>query len=169
MPKLCESCAHFSDDVATICPACGAALRPNEARPPSGWGGGGVAARLFGSPLGLVVVFVVILAVAWAVGDWMTAAANSGQGADTAGRIRAGMHISEVGRVLDDGPAPRPSYPRPRDWFPADEFGDGTINYEGDGVKLTIEFVGGYVTAVEEAPSSLGPGPHSYKMVVRQR
>jgi hypothetical protein len=167
MPKLCESCAHFSDDGETICPACGAALRSSEARP-SGWGGG-VGARLFGSPLGLVAVFVVILAVAWAVGDWMTAAANSGKGADTAGRIRAGMHISEVGRVLDDGPPPSPSYPRLRDQFPPDEFGDGTINYEGDGVKLTIEFVGGYVTAVEEAPSSLGPGPHSYKMIVRQR
>ena len=168
MPKLCESCARVVNDTEIICPGCGAAQRPHEAGRPSSWGGG-VGARLFGSPLGLVVVLVVILAVAWAVGDWMTAAANSGKEADTAGRIRAGMHISEVGRVLDDGPAPKPSYPRPRDWFPADEFGDGTINYEGDGVKLTIEFVGGYVTAVEEAPSSLGPGPHSYKMVVRQR
>src|SRR5262249_32087542 len=121
MPKLCESCPYYSaDDAETACPKCGAALRSYEARPPSGWSGSGLGARLFGAPLGLVVVFVLILAVAWAVGDWMTAAANFGKGSDTAGRIHAGMHISEVGRVLDNGPPPAPSYPRLRDSFPAD-------------------------------------------------
>jgi hypothetical protein len=117
----------------------------------------------------LVGLFVLILAVAWVVGDWVTASTASGKGADTAGRIRAGMHISEVGRVLDSGPPPSPSYPRLRDSFPADEFGDGTIDYEGDGIVLTIHFMGGYVTAVEEAPSSAGPGFHRCKLIVRQR
>jgi hypothetical protein len=94
---------------------------------------------------------------------------GSTKGSDSSGRIRAGMHISEVGRLLDRGPPPSPSYPRMRDYFPADEFGDGTIDYEGYGVILKIHFIGGRVTSVEESPSSAGPGFHRYRMVVRQR
>jgi hypothetical protein len=79
------------------------------------------------------------------------------------------MHISEVGQVLDSGPRPAPSYPRLRDNFPADEFGDGTIDYEGDGVVLKIHFVGGRVTAITESPSAAGPGFHRCTLVVHQR
>src|SRR6476661_1240247 len=137
MPKLCESCPYCSaNDAETMCPACGVPLRSSAPPPAPGWSGSGLGSKLFGSPLGLVGVFVVILAVAWAVGDWVTTASGSGKASDTAGRIRAGMHISEVGQILDNGPPPSPSYPRLRDSFPADEFGDGTIDYEADGVVL---------------------------------
>ncbi len=79
------------------------------------------------------------------------------------------MHISKVGRILDDGPPPAPSYPRDRDWYPADEFGDGTIEYEGDGEILKMRFVRGYITSIEESPSSAGPGFHRSTMIVTGR
>jgi hypothetical protein len=88
----------------------------------------------------------------------------AGQAQDSSGRIRVGMHLSEVGRVLDKGPPRSPSYPRMRDYFPPDEFGDGTVDYEGDGAILKIHFVNGRVTAVEESKSSAGPGFHSCRL-----
>jgi hypothetical protein len=124
---------------------------------------------LIGSPVCLAILFVVGLAGIWAVSDWMMQDSGSGKDSDSSGRIRVGMHLSEVGRLLDRGPAPSPSYPRMRDYFPADEFGNGTIDYEGDGVVLKIHFIGGRVTSVEESPSSAGPGFHRYKMIVQQR
>jgi hypothetical protein len=79
------------------------------------------------------------------------------------------MHIAEVGRILDSGPQPAPAYPRLRDSFPADESGDGTIEYEGDGVILIIHFACGEVKAVEESPSTAEPGFHRYKLTVKER
>jgi hypothetical protein len=186
MPKLCQFCAYHSvTDTETTCPTCGATLRftllppadpldpsaaslpPDETRSRPGSEGRGPWERLIGSPLVLVGVFFLIVVAVWAVSD--TVMKGSGKGPDTSSRIRVGMHISEVGRILDNGPAPNPSYPRLRDSFPADEFGDGTIDYEGDGVILKIEFAGGYVTSVEESPSSAGSGFHRCQLVVRQR
>jgi hypothetical protein len=190
MPKVCESCHYYSADSApTDCPTCGATLRftllppagtpdpspaplprrPGAARSPLGQGSGVLWEKLIGSPVGLVALFVLISIGLWAVGDWVMKDPGSGKAADSSGRIRVGMHISEVGRLLDRGPPPSPSYPRLRDSFPADEFGDGTIDYEGDGVVLQIHFVGGRVTSVEESPSSAGPGFHRCTLVVKQR
>jgi hypothetical protein len=129
----------------------------------------GLWAWLTGKPLGLVFLFVLVIGGTWVISDWVTEDPGSGKKQDSSGRIRAGMHISEVGRLLDKGPPRKPSYPRMRDWFPADEFGNGTIDYEGDGVILKIHFVRGLVTSVEESPSSAGPGLHRYKLVVPER
>jgi len=92
-----------------------------------------------------------------------------GKRSETAGKICIGMHISEVGKIIDPGPAQTPSYPRTRDFYPPDEFGNGTIDYEGDGVVLKIHFEGGRVTSVEESPSSAGPGFHRATLMVRER
>ena len=117
----------------------------------------------------LILLTFAVFGGVWAVSAWLTADSSPGKRQDSSGRIKVGMHISEVGRILDTEPARSPSYPRMRDYFPADEFGDGTIDYEGDGQILTIHFVGGRVTSVEESPSSAGPGFHKYTMIVSQR
>jgi hypothetical protein len=187
MLKVCETCKFHTDaeDVNT-CPSCDTALRPiyltspdaldrSDAslpwRPEKGRssdGSKGPWEYLIESPLGLLAVFFLIVVGAWAMSDWLKGSGPEKKSDNSKG-IRIGMHISEVGRILDNGPAPKPSYPRQRDWFPADEFGDGTITYEGDGVILTIEFVGGYVTSIDESPSSAGPGMHRFQTIVRQR
>jgi hypothetical protein len=124
---------------------------------------GNVWELLIGTPVGLVVLAVVALSAAFAYQDW--AELGRGPGTDNpAGRVRVGMHYSEVGRVLDTGPAPKPSYPRMRDWFPADEFGDGVLNYQGGGLKLRVHFTGGYVTSVEETPGPDEPGSYRYEV-----
>jgi hypothetical protein len=180
MLKICESCRYHSDrDEETRCPTCGADLRlvlPSGVSTPGRWGesqaGGGyegVWDRVIGSPVGLLVAFVLISLGAWIVGDWVMKDSGPGKGSETAGRIRIGMHISEVGRILDNGPPQTPSYPRTRDFYPPDEFGSGTIDYEGDGVILKIYFEGGRVTSVEESPSSLGPGFHRSTLMVHER
>jgi hypothetical protein len=125
--------------------------------------------RLLESPVGLVVLFVLILVAVWVVSDAVRKEEGASKDPEASSRIRIGMHISEVGRLLDHSLPPSPSYPRMRDYFPPDEFGDGTIDYEGDGVVLRIHFVGGRVTSVEEAPSAAGPGFHRYTMAVQQR
>jgi hypothetical protein len=124
---------------------------------------------LIATPLGLLALVAVAIIGGWMVNDWVMHDAGSGKKADSSGRIRAGMHISEVGRLLDNGPPPSPSYPRLRDRFPADEFGDGTIDYEGDGVILKIHFANGRVTSVAESRSTAGPGFHRCSLVVEQR
>ena len=186
MAKVCPSCAYRSEtDSETTCPTCGAALRftllppagslglsaasqsPEQTRSHPSQEAGGPWERLLGSPRVLVAVFFLIAVAVWAVSD--TVMKGSTKGSDNSSRIRVGMHISEVGRILDKGPAPKPSYRRLRDNFPEDEFGDGTIEYEGDGVILKIEFVGGYVTSVDESPSSAGSGFHRCQLVVLQR
>jgi hypothetical protein len=190
MPKVCPSCRYYSaGDGDATCPACGTRLlftllppadaadaSPVVLRPPRSatWPGpgrqtGGIWERLIGSPVALVAVFVLILGGLWAVSDRLMRDPGAGKAADSSGRIRVGMHISEVGRLLDRSPPSSPSYPRMRDYFPADEFGDGTIDYEGDGVVLKIHFIGGRVTSVEESPSAAGPGFHRYMVVVHQR
>jgi hypothetical protein len=177
MPKVCEICRSPSADAETTCPACGGRLRP--ASPHLGETfarfAGGLCAlweRLLGSPVALVALFVLLAGGLWGLSDWMmTASPGSapGKDQDSSGRIRAGMHVSEVGRILDKGPPPSPSYPRMRDYFPADEFGDGTVHYEGDGVVLEIHFVCGRVLAVEESKSSAGPGFHCCRTTFTRR
>ncbi len=168
MPKVCTICRSSADDREISCPACGGALRAATARP----GAFGELARglglgwehLLGSGVALVVGFVLLAGVSGALSErmlWGSSDPAAGQAQDSSGRIRVGMHLCEVGRVLDKGPPRTPSYPRMRDYFPADEFGDGTVDYEGDGVVLKIHFVYGRVTAVEESKSSAGPGFHS--------
>jgi hypothetical protein len=137
------------------------------------WESGDLWEWLVGSPVGLGALLLLLAVGVWAVSGWVVKDVMTGsqpaKGTASSNGIRVGMHISEVGRLLDRGPAPSPSYPRMRDWFPEDEFGDGTIDYEGYGVVLKIHFEGGHVTSVEESPSSAGPGFHRYKMIVRQR
>jgi hypothetical protein len=168
VPKVCDICRYSSADALTTCPSCGGLLRsaapgPGEAFSRFAGGLGAVWEQLLGSPLALVAGFVLLAGVSGVLTDRLLhgpSGPNAGQEQDSSGRIRAGMHLSEVGRILDKGPPRSPSYPRMRDYFPADEFGDGTVHYEGDGVVLEIHFVHGYVTAVEESKSSAGPGPH---------
>jgi hypothetical protein len=119
--------------------------------------------QLLGSPLALVVGFLLLAGVSGVLCDRVlsgSADPSGGQAQDSSGRIRVGMHLCEVGRLLDKGPPRSPSYPRTRDYFPPDEFGDGAVDYEGDGVVLKIHFVNGRVTGVEESKSSAGPGFH---------
>jgi hypothetical protein len=176
MPKVCEVCRAPSDDTEISCPACGGRLRPASARPRGafselarglGW------EQLLGSGVALVVGFVLLAGVSGVLCErmlWGPSGPAAGEAQDSSGRIRVGMHFSEVGRVLDKGPPPSPSYPRMRDYFPADEFGDGTVDYEGDGVVLKIHFVNARVTAVEESKSSAGPGFHSCRVsLIRRR
>jgi hypothetical protein len=171
MPKVCECCGYTWAGVETSCPVCGAYLGPGRSR--HGRESGDLWESVTGSSIGLAAVFLLLAVGVWAVSGWVVSEVLTGarpaKGEVSSNGIRVGMHLSEVGRLLDRGPAPSPSYPRMRDWFPADEFGDGAIDYEGYGVVLKIEFAGGYVTSVEETPSSAGPGFHRYKMIVRQR
>jgi hypothetical protein len=190
MSKVCDFCrSTCAADAETTCPAWGTRLcslllpaadlrAPSAAlTPPLRWevrsrlsrGPGAPWERWVASPLLYVAIFVLIVAGVWTVSDRVRNESGPGRALESSGRIRVGMHISEVGRLLDRGPPPSPSYPRMRDYFPADEFGDGTIDYEGDGVVLKIDFVRGRVTSVEESPSSAGPGFHRYTMIVRQR
>lgn len=167
MPKVCAVCRYESPaDAETACPACGA---PLGAVPPRSVRGPRDPWERFIAPIALVGVLLLVGVGVWFGGGWLAAALGGGKTHDSSGRIKVGMHISEVGRILDDGPPPSPSYPRMRDYFPADEFGDGTIDYEGDGEVLKIQFVGGCVTSIEESPSSAGPGFHKYTMIVSQR
>jgi hypothetical protein len=113
--------------------------------------------------------FFLIVVILWIVMDRMAAYSPPIPLRSESSRIKVGMHISEVGKILDSGPQPTPSYPRLRDSFPADESGDGTIEYEGDGVILIIHFVGGRVTSLEESPSAAGPGFHRCQLTVKER
>lgn len=110
---------------------------------------GGVWDLLIGTPVGLVVLAVVALAATFTYHDWAVRDRGPG-GSQFTGRVQVGMHFSEVGRVLDTWPPPRPSYPRMRDNFPSDEFGDGVLEFRGGGFRLHVHFVGGYVTSVDE-------------------
>ncbi|HVS38362.1 MAG TPA: hypothetical protein VMS17_22580 [Gemmataceae bacterium] len=176
MLRVCQFCRSSCDGAEAVCPVCGAPLplepasaappplRPDglQPRPPAAtesW-------RQLAAVVGLGLLILVICGGAWGANALL---AGKGKTEDSAGRIKVGMHISEVGRILDDGPPRSPSYPRERDWYPADEFGDGTIECEGDGEILKICFVGGYVTSIEESPSSCGPGFHKCTLIVSQR
>jgi hypothetical protein len=174
MLRVCQFCRYTCADFAAVCPACGAPLPPDPAppgpqsdealTPPASVSAD--AWRRLAAPAGLVLLILTIGGGVWAANTLLAAPART---QDSTGRIKAGMHIHEIGRILDNGPPPSPSYPRMRDWFPADEFGDGDIDYEADGQVLKIHFVGGYVTSVDESPSSAGPGFHHYTMIVSQR
>jgi hypothetical protein len=141
---------------------------PMPYRSQRGWQGDGMGSRLLASLLGLVALFILTLAVVWAVSAWMMRDPGSGKDDEHTGRIRVGMHVSEVGKFLNEKMPPQ-KYLELHYNFPADESVDGHINYEGDGVKLRIYFVGGEVTSVEESPSSLGAGSHSCSMIIQQR
>jgi hypothetical protein len=182
MPKTCESCRYYTADSAeATCPACAKPLRFTMLPPPDAPeaahtatprvprtgapGGAGVIWELVvNSPVGLIVLMILGLAASFFLYEW--ASRDSGSGKSSGGRIKVGMHFSEVGRILDVEPPPKPSYPRMRDNFPADEFGDGRLDYEGHGIKVRVYFVGGYVTSVEETPSKAGPGFHSYQFTM---
>jgi len=79
MLKVCETCRYHSDrEEETACPTCGARLwlvlpsgvsAPAPVEAPPSRGVEGVWDRLIGSPLGLLVAFVVIVFGVWAVGD----------------------------------------------------------------------------------------------------
>jgi hypothetical protein len=129
---------------------------------------GGLWELLTGTPVGLVVLAVGALAATFAYHDWATRDRGSG-GEGLTGRVRVGMHFSEVGRSLDTGPPPKPSYPRMRQHFPTDEFGDGVLNYQGQGLKLRVVFLGGYVTSVEEALVPDAPGSYRYDFRMTER
>jgi hypothetical protein len=174
MLRICQFCRYSCNDAASTCRACGAPLPPDPAPPAprsdrTGFGPAPPATepwRRLAGLAGAVLLIVTVGGAIWAANGLLAA---PGQTQDSAGRIKVGMHIAEVGRILDQGPPPSPSYPRMRDYFPADEFGDGVIDFEGDGEILRIHFIGGYVTAIEESPSSAGPGFHKYTMIVAQR
>jgi hypothetical protein len=188
MSTVCAFCQSPFAGAETVCLSCGAPLPAASSAaadspgaffggPPPRWADARLRAgrrsaerweRWLSSPAVIVAAFVVIALGAWAVSDRVRKE-SADRPAEGSGRVRVGMHISEVGRLLDRHPRPGPSYPRMRDWFPADEFGDGTIEHEGDGVRLKIHFVGGFVTSVEESPSSAGPGFQRQQMIVRQR
>lgn len=129
---------------------------------------GGFWELLIGTPVGLVVLAVGALAATFAYHDWAVRDRGPG-GEGLTGRVRVGMHFSDVGRVLDTGPPPRPSYPRMRDNFPSDEYGDGVLDYRGGGVKLRVHFVGGYVTSVDEKLVPDEPGSSRYEFRMTER
>ena len=175
MLKVCQFCRYSCAVAETTCPACHAPLPPDPIPPAPRYDQTGFRQvsgssddpwRRLAAPVGVVLLIVTIGGGVWAANGLLAAPSKT---QDSTGRIKAGMHISEVGRLLDNEPQPSPSYPRMRDYFPADEFGDGTIDYEGDGEILHIQFVRGCVTSVEESPSSAGPGFHKYTMIVSQR
>src|SRR5262249_55386892 len=127
MPKTCETCRYYSAaDAETTCPACGTALRFTLLPPPDapdtspaataavprGGAPGGLGALwelLINSPIGLVGLMVLGLAATFVIHDWATR--DPGPGKEVSSRIKIGMHFSEVGRILDVEPAPKPSYP----------------------------------------------------------
>jgi hypothetical protein len=172
MSKVCEYCHYASgNDTDITCAQCGAylpTLVPPTARLRGDWQGDGVGSRLLASPLGLVVLFVLTMAGIWAVSSWIMRDPGPGTDGDSTHRIRVGMHVSEVGRFLNEKLPPQ-KYLELHYNFPADESGDGRIDYEGDGVKMRIHFIGGEVTSVEESPSSLGAGNHRCSMIIQQR
>jgi hypothetical protein len=133
-----------------------------------GWQGDGVGSRLLASPVGLVALFILSLACMWALSSWIMSDPGPGKDEEHTGRIRVGMHVSEVGRFLNERLPPQ-KYLELHYNFPADESGDGRIDYEGEGVKLRIHFIGGEVTSVEESPSSLGAGNQRCSMIIQQR
>jgi hypothetical protein len=189
MLTLCESCGCYAlGDGEITCPKCGKPLcseqppaseaadpatgspEPYQAETPPqrGWGRC-LVERAAAAPAGIGAAFFLVIVILWIVTDRMAAYSPHTPQFAGSSRIKVGMHMSEVGQVLDSGPQPTPSYPRLRDSFPADEFGDGTIEYEGDGVILIIHFVGGRVTSVEESPSTEGPGFHRCRLTVQER
>jgi hypothetical protein len=189
MLTLCESCGcHVLGDGEISCPKCGkplssdppsasgtaepatetAAPYQGETPAPKGWFRG-LVERAAAAPAGIGAAFFLIVIILWIVTDRMAAYSPPTPKSAGSSRIKVRMHISEVGKILDSGPPPSPSYPRLRDSFPADEFGNGTIDYEGDGVILIIHFVAGRVTSVEESPSAAGPGFHRCQLTVKER
>ena len=98
MPKMCESCRFYTTDSSeTTCPVCTAALRstllppawgpeltpgavPHEAprSPRLVFGIGALWESVIGSPIGLVVLCVLGLALSWAIYDWAIARSEPG-------------------------------------------------------------------------------------------
>jgi hypothetical protein len=189
MLSLCEACGCYAlVETESACPKCGKPLNaePMPASEAADPAAGAIepyvgetapprgrlrllVEQLAAMPAGVGAAFFFIVVILWIVTDRMAAYTPPTPQSAGSSRIKVGMHISEVGRILDSGPQPSPSYPRLRDSFPADEFGNGTIDYEGDGVILIIQFVGGRVTSVEESPSTAGPGFHRCGLMVKER
>jgi hypothetical protein len=187
MMKVCEPC-HYraADNDETACPKCGGQLRfsflsfdasstpqppvpipprptaPSESWLPDGWRA--VWEHVIESPTVMIVLLILLSGGAWGVGGWVLRASYSDDLPDLSGRIRVGMPIAEVNRLLDPGSLGPAHAPRSR--ISDDDLVDGTIEYEGNGVKLRIQFANGRVTAVEEAPSASGPGMHSYVLTI---
>jgi hypothetical protein len=171
--KVCQSCCDTgTDGTCSSCKAAQELVSKNYVNPSEK--SAGAWSWLTGTPAGLIIGLVLLVIGGGVIIDRVLEDTRAEKGTaktpakTTEGHFPTGIHISELGRLLDKGTPESPSNPQLRYYFPANERGDGTIDYEGDGLKLKIHFEGGLVTSIEESPSSAGPGFHRCSTVVRK-
>lgn len=170
MPRTCETCRHYShDDSPDVCPAGHGPLKftllgppGREAEPIAGLPGAPDVeedAPARGRPLwehpyakpvaAAVVVGALLLGLAWHF---------SGEGFDArAAKIKPGMRMREVVRVMGGDPDQKPSNrPFPHVDMTAPTDGDGEVTWEGGLSAVTVRFQNGVVTAVEHGEAKGG-------------
>lgn len=171
MPRICENCRYYSpDDVAAACPECSAPLRATLLPPPAAYTLAGerpprpavvtagnhnrqpVFELSATSPLGLVALGLIAFVLFGALWEW---AKNDPTGeSDSTGRIRVGMRMSDVARVIEPE-ARTAGIPHLTDDFPPGNTRSGDLEWREDGRWVRVTFAGGVVTGVREEPAGL--------------
>ncbi len=189
MPKRCIDCQHYAEDPAGgRCPACGGPLATTLLPPPAApvslppeefgmptprdtlaharydrrRSQPGIAEWLTGNVAGLALFLLVVVVLAGFAADWVTAPETGDT--DSTGRIRSGMPISEVARVIEADRPPDGDLPHLTRDFPPGTRPTGWLTWRENGRVVFIRFVNGTVTGVRDEPAR----PHSSGNVGRQ-
>jgi hypothetical protein len=102
---------------------------------------------------------VLVLGAVLAGGRFMTWAATKETGeADSTGRIRVGMAMSDVAHVIEPDPPPFPGGPHLSQKFPPGSRTSGWLTWRENGRVVFIHYADGRVTGVREEPA----GPHGF-------
>jgi hypothetical protein len=185
--KVCEPCRYYNaDDASQLCPGCGAALRitflppPDEPMPgrpqtagapilgvPAGRGpvpslGSRVLTWVTGTPLGLAVLAISAVLLLGSVWEWIKHDPTSD--ADSTGRIRVGMTMSDVAQEIEPEPPAAPGLPHLTETFPPGNTRNGDLVWRENGRWVRITFSNGRVTGVREEPA----GNHGFGNTGRQ-
>jgi hypothetical protein len=186
VPKRCIDCQHYSADSAgDRCPACGGPLATtllpplgtptvpaaDDPEPPplgvvvAAWRrprqGGSWVEWLTASRIGLSLLILGGVLVGGRFMDW--AATKETGDADSTGRIRVGMAMSDIARVIESDKPYFPDLPHLTHDFPPGCRSTGILTWREKGRVVFIHFVEGRVTGVRDEPA----GPHMVGIAIR--
>lgn len=167
MARRC-SCGYVIEDRwANGCPLCGAAIGGGSTRTAPGGGGGGPAVGSR-TPIYLGLGLVAVLAVGGMVMNRVAARRQPPAEltrpteTDSTGRVRVGMPMADVARVLDAEAGRRPSAAGSvTSKFPDGLTKSGTLTWAKDSRVLVVVFDGGKAAFLHEHRTDT-PGPEEF-------